>query len=240
MLPLLALCVGAVSQGHCLRFEGDGQIAVVPYQKMMDVRELTLEVWIKVDDSSKERYFNYIVCRNYGDLGYGLALHGSPTKVFSQADSVAVPIGKWTHIALVASNKAQKFYLNGELAAAWERLGELKPFARNLDIGNSDFLGIPGDQPTSFRGLIDEVRIWSKPMTQQQVRSKMNAYLRGSEKNLIGYFPFEEGKGQFIHDYSGHLISGSLGRSFQPGGDDPTWAEGVTLSGRKPTVRRRQ
>ena len=203
----------------------------------MDVEEVTVEAWIKVDKSITDQFYNYIFCRNYGDFGYGLALHGRPVKVFSQAPSAKVPLEKWTHVAVVCSRKAGKMYVDGDLAAAWERNGPLKPLSHPMMIGNSDMQGEPGHTPTPFRGCIDELRVWSIPRTQSAIRKAMNRYLRGNEHGLLGYFPFNEGEGQIIHDYSGHLISGSLGGGFTPDGDDPSWSAAPSLAGRPPKIR---
>jgi len=179
------------------------------------------------------------VSRNNSDLGYGIALHGRP-KVFSQAAATKVPVNEWTHIAVSISTRTHKTYVNGELAEAGERNGPLVPYEHALILGDSDFTSIPGGEPTTFRGTIDEVRIWSKPLTQAQIKRNMKRYLRGNERNLFAYFPFEEGKGQIVHDYTGHLISGSLGAGFQEDDRDPAWSTGMTLSGRKPVVKNRQ
>src|SRR5688500_14711478 len=126
VLGSLCLVCSIKGGAQSLNFERDGQVALVPYQKLLDVRELTIEAWIKV--APNDRYYSYVASRNYGDLGYGIALHGRPEKVFSQAPGTKVPIGEWIHIALVLSTKAHKFYVNGDLAAAYERSGFLKPF----------------------------------------------------------------------------------------------------------------
>lgn len=226
------------SGSHSLHFERDGQIAVIPYQKPLDVKELTLEAWIKVEPNS--HFYSYVVSRNYGNLGYGIALHGRPIKVFSQAEATAVPIGRWIHVAAVVSDKAQKFYVDGELASALARDGFLRPFEHELLIGNSDFSGSPGNEPTGFRGYIAEVRIWSIPRTQAQIKKAMGRYLRGTERGLLAYFPLVEGKGQVIHDYTGHLMSGCLGRSYLADPTDPTWADGIRLKGRLPRIHGRR
>jgi len=108
---LAALAIGTHSPGSCLRFDRDGQVAVVPYQKAMDLDQATVEAWIKTEPSP--HYYSYVLNRNYGGLGYGIALHGRPDKVFSQADTVKVPMGVWTHVAIVFSDKAHKTYING-------------------------------------------------------------------------------------------------------------------------------
>ncbi len=147
---------------------------------------------------------------------------------------------RWVHVARVISKKAEKLYVDGKLVSAVESGGAVRPFAHELMIGNSDFFGAPGDEPTGFRGSIDEVRIWSKPRTQKDIVRTMHTYLRGNERGLIGYFPLEEGRGQYVRDYSGHLIAGSLGSSYQADDRDPTRAEGVHLKGRKPQPRSRK
>jgi hypothetical protein len=236
MAIISLLATHAMAQ-HSLRFERDGQVAIVPYQTELDVKEITLEAWIKVDPNPQ--FYSYVISRNYGNLGYGIALHGKPEKVFSQAEAMKVPMGVWTHIALVASNKAGKFYVNGELASAGGRNGYLEPYAHALLIGTSNFRGFPGDEPTGFRGQIAEIRLWSIPRTQAAIKKTMNHYLRGNEHGLLAYFPMLEGKGQVLHDYTGHLISGSLGDAYQEDGNDPSWADGVKLKGKRPKLRTR-
>jgi hypothetical protein len=144
---------------------------------------------------------------------------------------------QWVHVARVISKKAEKLYVNGELVAARETGGPVQPFEHELMIGNSDMFGSPGNETTAFRGSIDEIRIWSKPRTQKQIVSTMNRYLRGNERGLVGYFPLEDRTGQYIHDYSGHLMAGNLGATYQADDRDPAWAEGVKLKGRKPILR---
>lgn len=235
MLGLIAVLALAAPKDFSLFFEKDTQLATLSYQKALDTKEVTVEAWFKATPNIKDIYFNYIVGHNYGPLGFGLALHGKEPKIFSQAPGKQVPIGVWTHVALVHSTKATKVYVNGELADAYERSGPLERFEHPLFIGNSQMLGMPGDQRTVFRGYIDEVRIWWKPKTQKQIKETMNRNLTGREHGLLAYFPFNEGKGQVIRDYSGNLISAAMGTGFQDEPDhDPTWAEGVGLKGRLP------
>jgi hypothetical protein len=235
---MIALTLALAARANpCLRFERNEQVAVVPYQRAMDVEEVTIEARIKVDPSSTDQFFNYILCRNYGDFGYGMAIHGRPVKVFSQAPATRVPIDTWTHVALVCSRRSGKLYVDGEVAGAWEEQGARRPFAHPIMIGNSDMQGQPGNTPTPFRGCIDEVRIWSIPRTQAAIRRTMKRYLRGNEPGLLAYFPFNEGQGQILHDYTGHLISGSLGGGFTPDGDDPLWDQAPDLQGSRPKLR---
>ncbi len=214
------------STNHALRFR-NGEVVTVPYRKAMDVQEGTFEAWIRIDPSASDLFYNYILCRNYSNLGYGLALHGNHPKVFSQAPGTPVEFNRWTHVAAVVSTKAFKMYVNGELTYTEPRQGPLSPFTHDLMIGNSDFFGEPGHTSTAFRGWIDEVRIWSRPRTQQQVKSTMNRFLSGRERGLIGYYDFEEGNGIAVRDRAGKLGPGTLSlRSGNP------WSEGPPLDRR--------
>lgn len=230
------LAVATLDAPKALSFTTAGHAVIVPYQKTMDMKEATMELWFRMEPN--DRMYNYLLSRNYSDLGYGIALHGRP-KVFSQATRTRVPVGEWTHVAISVSSRSHKTYVNGELAEAGARSGPLVPFEHALMIGDSDFHDMANGDRTTFQGQIDEVRLWSKPLTQSQIRKNMKRYLRGNERNLLAYFPFEEGKGQIVHDYSGHLISGTLGDSFAVDPRDPAWAEGVALKGKKPKLRTR-
>lgn len=223
--------------GSCLHFSAERQVVVVPYQRALDVSEATLELWFKADESP--RFFGYLLSRNYGDLGYGLALHGRP-KVFSQAPNTPVRLGVWTHLAVAHSKTATKVYVNGQLVFAEERNGPLRPYQVPMYIGSSNFTGEPGGEWTGFAGSIDEVRIWAKARSQRQIRETMGRYVSSWDKNLVAYFPFDEGKGQIAHDWSGHLISGSLGNSYQVDEADPSWRPGMVLKGRRPGMRLRK
>lgn len=46
---------------------------------------------------------------------------------------------------------------------------------------------------------------------------------------LVGWWPMNEGRGQVVHDWSGHGNSGQLGSTAAADDNDPTWIRGVLL-----------
>ena len=60
-------------------------------------------------------------------------------------------------------------------------------------------------------GAIDDVRIWNVARTQQEIQQFMNHELDGSEEGLVGYWKFNEGRGDTAYDMTVNKNHGSLG-----------------------------
>lgn len=240
MLLPLVIAASVQTGNHSLRFSTDAHRAIIPYQKQLDILgELTLEAWVFMEPKAHERHFNYVISRNYLSAGYGLVVQGGARKTLP-GDTTAFPEGRWVHMAFVRKGPVWKIYVDGELVQGHASAPALQPIELAMTIGNSNFHATPGDQPTPWLGSIDEVRLWKVARSQAQIRRTMKRYLRGNEKGLAAYFPFDEGKGQILHDWTGRLMSGHLGTSYQPDDSDPEWVAGVPLSGRRPRMRVRR
>ncbi len=68
-------------------------------------------------------------------------------------------------------------------------------------------LSIGGGTTRSFNGRIDEVRIWNRVRTNQEIKVNAKRRLKGQESGLIGYWHFENAG---IRDYSSRLNHGYL------------------------------
>ena len=166
--------------------------------------------------------------------GYSPVYSGAPRRFFYQvigstgpfvpADS-EVPLGKWTHVAMVhdAQTQIAKIYMNGELDATRENV--LIPSVDNpidLFIGR-DSLGAR----YFFHGKIDEVQFWSRALTPHELRAFMRKKLSGREGGLIGYWSFKHGG---LRDES-DLHQGGAG-----GSTTETQSEGVPSISIAPSV----
>ena len=99
-------------------------------------------------------------------------------------------VGEWNHVALSATkNGTMKYYVNGVLIAE----GNFGQY-----IGNTWGLGL-GKSPAYSGGVngdLDELRIWKKALTQEEIASRMHYTLTGTEADLAHYYTFnseEEG-----------------------------------------------
>ncbi|MHB8635449.1 MAG: LamG domain-containing protein [Fimbriimonadaceae bacterium] len=228
----LALLALAGTRSKSLHFTRRDQVVFVPYQKPMDViGELTMEAWVFPERDPRARFYHWVLSRNYGPGGYGLVLEGRDSLAIGGTQEL-VPFDTWSHIAVVLGKRAEKVYVNGELAfvASGDHRVKARP-TLPLWIGNSNF---GGAETTEFTGRIAEIRIWSVGLGQDQIRRNMNHYLRGNERGLVAYFPLCEGKGFIAHDFTGHLMAGRLGDSYRANVNAPEWDQGPPMVGPLP------
>jgi hypothetical protein len=75
----------------------------------------------------------------------------------------------------------------------------------------------------SFRGVIDEVRVWSVPRAADEIRAGMHAPVAANAEGLAAYWNFDEGSGQVARDLTGHGHDAQLGSGPVPAADDPLW-----------------
>ncbi len=90
-----------------------------------------------------------------------------------------VPENEWVHIAAVGTGEELMIYVNGELGATGGN-----PIARTVEsygasgdlfkIGGGGIYDTSGNQ---FPGLMDEVAVWDKALTDEQIRAQFKAAL---------------------------------------------------------------
>ena len=101
------------------------------------------------------------------------------------------PRGRWTHLAFVAAAKKKKvsLYADGHLVGLVEEKCKLP----------MHFIGGPLH---SMKGWLCEVRLWNIERTRQQILSNVDKMLDLKSEGLVGYFTFEEGKGNYAADWT--------------------------------------
>jgi hypothetical protein len=100
-------------------------------------------------------------------------------------DAADMPVGEWLHVALSydAVSKEMKLYKNGLLA------GQASNVAAH---GGGQVLIGALAQGSFFYGKMDEVRIWGKVRSAQEIRENMHLTLTGQEAGLLAYYQFNE------------------------------------------------
>ena len=115
-----------------------------------------------------------------------------------------VPTDKFIHISAVYDGNSAKIYipiktLNGQNQLIDSLLSVTSAISNPISAnGNSIFLGKVNT--TYFNGNIDEVRLWSRAHTKDEILTDFNRYLIGKEDGIYAYLRINEGFGKRIYD----------------------------------------
>lgn len=160
------------------------------------------DLWVQVcppwtdEKSGKEHPANEIMYRTMG-CGGDIEGHGDMT-----TDGYNIPAGVWTHIMVTQDKeKVQRVYINGRLVAGPLQMPEstrreLMP-ADNKRIDHNAVadirIGGSGVYKAGLNGAIDDVQIWNRALTAEEVLRCMRGFTdKEVPEGLSAYFTFEE------------------------------------------------
>jgi len=100
----------------------------------------------------------------------------------------------WHHLATVKNATAgtMEVYLDGEPMTTATGMTESIPASTNLFIGSSIYGGV------IWNGAIDDMRIYTRALTQTEIAAVMNT--SGIDPHLIAWYKFDEGAGTTLTD----------------------------------------
>lgn len=123
-------------------------------------------------------------------------------------ESLAIPTGEWTHIAVTYDADASKMiiYINGKnMLETSFNCGAVNWGQTRTDEGNGFWIGHSYNRDRWLEGNISEVRIWNRVLTQEEINAKDHFYqVEPDAEGLVSYWKFDEGAGTAIHDYTGN------------------------------------
>jgi RHS repeat-associated protein len=158
----------------------------------------TSDIFSGVDDLPPYAIFPTYGGTN-GMAGVGVAVGTDGITVFEHAASylpavldLRMPIGGWTHIAVVYQNGYPSLYVNGVLQVVSTRT-PVKTVSPSYNMGG-------GAYGTMLGGL-DEVRIWGVARTAAQIAANYNHGLDPADNTgLRGYWPMNSYGDNYMHD----------------------------------------
>jgi hypothetical protein len=168
--------------GSALSFNGTNAIVNVPDSSSLDLTSgMTLEAWVN-PSALGNAWRTVLMKEQSGNLVYDLYANGSgATKVpvgevyVGGERTVAAPsaltVNTWTHLAVTYDGSVLALYRNGTQVATLLQSGPILTSTGALRIGGNTIW------PEWFAGLIDEVRVYNRALTQTQIQADMNTPL---------------------------------------------------------------
>ncbi len=237
-LLLASVCQPVFSQmdlagsGRAIYF--DGADDYVDFGDILDDLDLpfTVSAWINVD-LNKQGHSPIFVSQDNNSLYNGFWLIINATNLFvgyGDGRGYNNPVfrrektarhggvhGKWTHVcAVVRGAVDMDLYVNG-INIAGDYTGSTSyPMVSNYpdEIAKAGFW-VTNDVTHSFKGYIDDIRLWDRALDQSQVRDEMCRKIEGSAPGLIAYWNFDETSGNAVFDQGPLQLHGSLKNSAQ-------------------------
>jgi len=170
--------------GMALSFENTGSYVKIPCSPSLNLGEaLSIEAWIfpkniseqsRIIVSKNDEYLLRIDKPSEGNKISFFVHIGTPAVTWEpRISSTAVPeLNQWTHVVAVWDGSKSYMYINGELIKQMPRTGKPNPNPYPIMIGNWEY---PSCHGTNFGGLIDEVKIYNRALTADEVKLHFQA-----------------------------------------------------------------
>jgi hypothetical protein len=156
--------------GTALSFDGVDDWVTVPDTPSLDLTSgLTVEAWVRPTRVSGWR--TVVAKERAGGIVYSLhASEGSRPvgqvyvdREWNAPGEAALPLDTWSHLAVTFDGVTLRLYVNGVPSGSVSVTGVPVPSAGPLRIGGN---GIWGEW---FQGLIDEVRVYDRPLSSLEI-----------------------------------------------------------------------
>ncbi|MEI8075687.1 MAG: LamG-like jellyroll fold domain-containing protein, partial [Bacteroidota bacterium] len=174
------------------------------FEAWIKPESVTGKQYIIAKDSIDTRQGYFAVLINNGKLQYDF--NKGTGVLFSAISSTNILPNVWTHIAVTHKDSAMSVYINGAVSGTTNNVGVGYASSYYDPITNKyiapDFrLGGLGKQ-FGFKGYMDEVRMWSTPLTSGTILANMNKSVSPASSGLALYYRFDESGADTLVDYS--------------------------------------
>ena len=161
--------------GRALSFDGVNDMVSVADTAALDVTRVTLMAW--VNPSVLTGWRTAILKETAGGLAYALYAHDDLPRPAGYVNiggadraaegSAALALNTWSHLALTFDGTNLRLYVNGALVTTRAFTGNITASTQALRIGGNAVWG------EWFAGLLDDVRIYNRALTQAEIQGDM-------------------------------------------------------------------
>jgi len=168
--------------GGALSFNGTNSMVSVANTASLGLTTgMTLEAWAN-PSALGTTWRTLILKEKPAGMAYALYANNNTGKPNGQVDvggeqnaigTSGVPLNAWSHLAVTYDGTALKLYVNGTLVSTTLVVGQINLSNGALRIGGNTIWN------EWFKGLIDEVRIYSRPLSATEIQTDMSTPVGG-------------------------------------------------------------
>jgi hypothetical protein len=181
-----AAIVNDPERGQVAILDGNGDYIEIPHSNSLNIigEQISLAAWVYFDDVSGPpeiiiaKVFNNTTHTSpYFSYGLHILTNGQPRfwqSLAGGAANIPAPSGqffqseRWYHLAGVYDGSAMTLYINGQAVAVRNVSGAINGYDSLLRLGTN------GGLTEQMSGKLDDVRIYSRAMSAEQVRNLFN------------------------------------------------------------------
>jgi hypothetical protein len=204
-LTLLSGTFHVRSQNNNALSFNSAQDVNLPYSTALDFSinsKFTVECWVKTSASTGIIFSNMVNAAPYNGYDVGV-VNGKFRFAFNEVDPTSwlyvetvnsVNDGQWHHVASVYKGipnaNSVDLYIDGVLQTKTIIANNLSGPTNNP---NPAHIGSRNNTAYFLNGVIDELRVWGKPLCVAEIAARMNCQMTGNEIGLLAYYNFNQG-----------------------------------------------
>ncbi len=168
------------------------------------LKAATIAGWVRFDQLASSRLVDFGRSEQSISIGTGdytpdleFEIWDSERKDHSVSVKGVVAVHRWFHVAAVSGPEGMKLYYNGQFIGGNDYTGsftEVKSGRRNW-VGRNNR---SEENRTAFPdtvGSVDDLSVWNRELTAEEIRTWMTNRLTGTEPGLVGCWNFDDRTG---------------------------------------------
>ncbi len=203
---------------NCLDFYYDNVYVDHDASLNMGTGGITIEAWIKTSTNVPENYWPIIVTKDTWGTRQGFSLF-----IAHHTNRIAFEVwinnnwygvwgqvindGKWHHVVGRRTGNRIYVFKDGVQSGGWVQAGS----DGNVNVNDPLVIGDASWGTGNFDGIIDEVRVWNRALSNNEIKEMMFKELDGTETNLQAYYQFNETSGDILPDITSNNNDGEVG-----------------------------
>jgi hypothetical protein len=199
---------------YALSFDGVDDYMTVPSSASLNLSNYTIELWFapyvtgslptllsKGPQSNTDGYWWILMSSDLSLVSYQYAYGTGHSSV---GWTVSIVEGKWYLLDITVSGESITLYVNGVSEGTKTASGKIDETGHALFFGG--YLGTR----YLYKGLIDEVRVYNRALSQAEIQRNVRNPLNPIRDGLVLFLPMVEGVGTVVRDFSGYGNNGTL------------------------------